>query len=483
MSRRIIGPFNRVEGDLEVILDIEDGVVREARVNSSLYRGFEQILMGRPALDALSITPRICGICSVSQSVATATALADALDIQPEHNGWLGVNLVHAAENLADHLTHFYLFFMPDFARPVYEARPWFAQAERRFAAKSGAGAKVWLEARARLLHITGILAGKWPHSLAIQPGGLTQSPDDGALMRLRSVIADVRGFLEETLYGMELERIAELSNRGQLDKAIDDALAAGADFGVFGAAARDLELEGLGRGYARFMSFGAYHFADGPLFAQGLVEDGMLQTLNPDAFTEDPTSAWLMGDVAHPSNGETIPYTDREDAYTWCKAPRVAGKPVEVGAVARQLVAGHPLIQDLIGTGTANVYVRIVARLLESARIIIGMEEWVKAMQANAPVCFEGATSSKGSGVGAGLVEAARGSLGHWLRVEKGTLQHYQIIAPTTWNFSPRDKNGTPGPLEYALHDTLVSENETTPATVQHVVRSFDPCMVCTVH
>ena len=66
-----LGPFNRVEGDLEVTLDIADGVVRAARVTATMYRGFEQMLPGRDPMDALVIVPRICGICSVSQSVAT----------------------------------------------------------------------------------------------------------------------------------------------------------------------------------------------------------------------------------------------------------------------------------------------------------------------------------------------------------------------------------------------------------------------------
>lgn len=481
MTRRIIGPFNRVEGDLEVSLDIHDRVVREAKVNASLYRGFEHIMKGRPAFDALSITPRICGICSVSQSVAASAALAEALGIKPEPNGLLATNLVHAAENLADHLTHFYLFFMPDFARPVYDGRDWYADAQRRFVAKTGTGAKQWLEARARLLHVTGILAGKWPHTLAIQPGGLTRSPDDGALMRLRSVVADVRAFLQDTFFGLPLERIAELDSRAAWDAAVEDGLAVRADFAVFGAAARDLDLESLGRAYPRFMSFGAYHGADGAVFAPGVVEQGVVKALDPASFSEDPSHAWLMGGIAHPMDGDTLPYADREGAYSWCKAPRVAGQPMEVGAVARQLVAGQPLIRDLVGDGAANVFARIVGRLVESARIVLTMEQWVTQLKANAPICAESSTMQ--DGVGAGLVEAARGSLGHWLRVEKGQIQHYQIIAPTTWNFSPRDGKGMPGPLEKALEGTIVNEDDATPAVVQHIVRSFDPCMVCTVH
>jgi Ni,Fe-hydrogenase I large subunit len=81
------------------------------------------------------------------------------------------------------------------------------------------------------------------------------------------------------------------------------------------------------------------------------------------------------------------------------------------------------------------------------------------------------------------GLNEAARGSLLHALAVREGRIAHYQIVAPTTWNFSPRDAEGTPGPLEAALAGTPVATGEGTPVAVQHIVRSFDPCMVCTVH
>ncbi len=66
---------------------------------------------------------------------------------------------------------------------------------------------------------------------------------------------------------------------------------------------------------------------------------------------------------------------------------------------------------------------------------------------------------------------------------MKRGRIHNYQIIAPTTWNFSPRDAEGIPGALEQALVGTPVEPGETTPIAVQHVVRSFDPCMVCTVH
>jgi len=119
-TRLLVGPFNRVEGDLEVALEIEGDRVRSAQVNATMYRGFEQILQGKAPHDALVFVPRICGICSVSQSVAAARALADLGGIGMPPNGQHATNLILATENLADHLTHFYLFFMPDFARPAY---------------------------------------------------------------------------------------------------------------------------------------------------------------------------------------------------------------------------------------------------------------------------------------------------------------------------------------------------------------------------
>ncbi|WP_211361549.1 nickel-dependent hydrogenase large subunit, partial [Ideonella azotifigens] len=149
-TRLLVGPFNRVEGDLEVTLELKDGRVDSARVNAPMYRGFEQILQGKAPQDALVVVPRICGICSVSQSVAAARALADLGGMQMPANGQHITNVILATENLADHLTHFYLFFMPDFTRPVYAAKAWHAEALRRFAPQTGEQVRAAISARQR---------------------------------------------------------------------------------------------------------------------------------------------------------------------------------------------------------------------------------------------------------------------------------------------------------------------------------------------
>ncbi|TCO70546.1 nickel-dependent hydrogenase large subunit [Rhodovulum euryhalinum] len=472
-TRLIVGPFNRVEGDLEVHLDVADGAVRSARVNAPLYRGFERMLLGRPPSDALTLTPRICGICSISQSAAAARALAAAGGHVPAPQGERVAALIHAIENVSDHLTHFTLFFMPDFARSCYAGRSWHARAVDRFAAMEGAAARQAIEARAALMHILGLMAGKWPHTLAIQPGGVTRAPGPRDKVRIAASLAAFRRYLEDVVFGGPLEAFAALSTREALmDWETGDA-------GLFLRIAADLDLDALGRGEGRYLSFGAYPLAGGHAFAPGLWRCGARYPLDLSGLVEDVSHAWMLGGPAHPGEGQTLPDEDmREAAYSWCKAPRLNGESYETGALARQVIDGHPLARDLAGGG---VLARVAGRLLELARTQGLMEDLSRGIEPAAR--FMDPAPEVREGAGAGLVEAARGALGHWLRVEKGRIAGYQIVAPTTWNFSPRDAAGQPGPLEAALVGAPVAQGDETPVTVQHIVRSFDPCMVCTVH
>lgn len=479
MTRITVGPFNRVEGDLEVRLDVTDGRVARAEVTAPLYRGFEQILEGRPPLDALVIAPRICGICSVSQSIAAATALRAAAGVEPATNGLLATNIAHAAENAADHLTHFYVFFMPDFARESYAARAWHAAAAERFKATHGSAAREALPARARLLEIMGVIAGKWPHSLAFQPGGTTRAIELGERLRMTSIAAAFRGFLERVVFADTLENVLAISTVSEFDRWRDGRRG---DFAHFLAIADELELTDLGRGSGRLMSFGAYHGPDGAHFRAGVINAARrVAPLPAEQITEDVSHAWMRDTARDPAESQTVPDADKPEAYSWCKAPRLGGQPVEVGALARQAIDRQALISNLITESGSNVRTRVIARLIETARLAVAIESWVRALQLSAPFCVNAPEMSDGRYVG--LVEAARGSLGHWLAVDRGKIERYQIIAPTSWNFSPRDADGVAGPLEQALVGTEVGDAGARAVSIQHVVRSFDPCMVCTAH
>jgi len=432
-------------------------------------------------MDALTYTPRICGICSVSQSVACASALAQAQGISPPTNGQLATNLVLACENLADHLTHFYLFFMPDFARDAYQDKPWHAHIARRFKAQTGTATTSMLKARAEFMHITGILAGKWPHTLSIQPGGTTTSASASDKIELLGILTSFREFLETQLFADTLENISQLDSDDNLKSWIENH--SQSDFAQFLTIAEDLELEKLGKIDAKLMSFGVYSLDDKAFLPQGIWSNGKLSALDTDLIKEDISSSWMLSQngAKHPFQGNTLPDPDQADGYSWCKAPRYNEQVIEVGALARQTIAAHPLALDLVKSSQSNVRNRVITRLLELARIIPEMENWVK--QINPDKSFQVVSKLPDEAEGQGIIEAARGSLGHWIRIRNGRILNYQIIAPTTWNFSPRDKDDVAGALEQALIGTVVDDEGNGSVNIQHIVRSFDPCMVCTVH
>ena len=480
MSKRVIlGPFNRIEGDLEVKIEIQDNLITNAWVNTPLFRGFEQILQGKDPRDSLVYAPRICGICSVSQSVAASSALRMLNGTKQTKNGELVTNLLLSIENVADHLTHFYLFFMPDFARDAYVHKKWFSNIQPKYKAQVGTAQASFLTARANFLNTTAILAGKWPHTLSIQPGGSTKSISSEEKIQLMNLIATFRLFLEDQLFGCPLEQFNDYRNLDDIEahrKQFSQS-----NFTDFLNLAEDLDLEQLGQIPSNFLSYGAYQTINNShTFKAGHYKNKFAR-FNQNVIAEDVSHSWLAQthEPKHPSVGSTIPDIGQK-GYSWNKAPRLAGEVIEVGALSRQVVDQHPLILELNSHSGSNAKNRVIARLTEVARLIPIMETWCSDIEPADSFCNDFELPS--SGTGYGLVEAARGSLGHWISVENKKILNYQIIAPTTWNFSPRDTSGQPGALEQALAGTHL-KNGIEDVSIQHIIRSFDPCMVCTVH
>jgi len=122
----------------------------------------------------------------------------------------------------------------------------------------------------------------------------------------------------------------------------------------------------------------------------------------------------------------------------------------------------------------------RIRARALEAKLIGDLMLDWLERLEPDKPIFTPFAVPEKAEGTG--LTGAMRGPLGHWLRIEKGRIAHYQIITPTAWNFSPRDNSGQKGPVEEALIGTPV-EDENQPVEIGRVIRAFDVCSSCSAH
>ena len=85
-------------------------------------------------------------------------------------------------------------------------------------------------------------------------------------------------------------------------------------------------------------------------------------------------------------------------------------------------------------------------------------------------------------SACGAGLIDTTRGALGHWIKIDNRVISLYQIITPSAWNLSTRDRNNLPGPGEKAMIGTMI-RNPDAPVELGRIIRSFDPCVSCATH
>jgi hydrogenase large subunit len=171
--------------------------------------------------------------------------------------------------------------------------------------------------------------------------------------------------------------------------------------------------------------------------------------------------------------NGATEPEFPKQDAYSWLKAPRLLDKPFEVGPLARMWVNGD------YDRGI-SVMDRHIARAEETLKIAEAMDGWLDQLQVDQSAYDD--YFDQHSGVGAGMSEAPRGALGHWIQVTDGKIDHYQVITPTCWNASPRDDQGVAGPMEQALMGTPIGDPN-QPIEALRVIHSFDPCLSCAVH
>jgi Ni,Fe-hydrogenase I large subunit len=483
MSKLIsIDPFNRIEGDLRIELEIDANTVISAKSSGIMFRGFERIMPGRSPMDALVITPRICGICSGSHGVAAAKCLAHAQGAEMPENGFYMKNLILGIEVVMSHLSHYYLLFAPDLASPRYKKLSVYESVNQRFTAMSGSSVVLALKARQSALEIMGLVGGKWPNSLAIHPTGTTSTMNLSSLTRTIGILKEFRDFLEKRFLGCPLSEWLDIDSFDKLLKWRSKPQHDESDLGLFLTMCLEAGFDRIGKGPNRYMSYGAYDLPDGSTWLPSGYFDGRTRTFDQSLIKEHIGASFFRDAVEarHPMDGVTSPLADKTGAYSWAKAPRYDGRTVEVGPLARMIIADDPLLTDMICQMDSSVMTRMFARLREMCRLTKEMSNWLEKINPNEP--FYAVPSSRFATNGIGLTEAARGSLGHWMKISSNLIDNYQVVTPSAWNMSPRDESGQPGPVEQALTGVSVADTN-DPVEVNHIIRSFDPCMSCTVH
>ncbi|MFC1958197.1 nickel-dependent hydrogenase large subunit, partial [Chloroflexota bacterium] len=231
-------------------------------------------------------------------------------------------------------------------------------------------------------------------------------------------------------------------------------------------------------------------------LMKQGRVSaDLKWQPLDPGKIAEYVAHSWYEDstDGLKPNEGKTAPKEDKSAAYSWIKSPRYDGTVYEVGPLARVVVsyaAGQPEVKTLVDWALSaidakpqvvfSVLGRHLARGLYTKLVADTMPAWLLQLKPGEPAYISSEIPEESRGMG--LVDAARGALGHWIEVKNKRISRYQCVVPSTWNMSPRDNDEQPGPLEQALIGTKVRD-EANPFELVRIVRSFDPCLACAVH
>jgi Ni,Fe-hydrogenase I large subunit len=507
----VISPLTRIEGHLaihaetEAIPDSPKVKITSARCEGEMFRGIETILQGRDPLDAQQITQRICGVCPIAHGMASLMAQEMAYGIDPTRNGRLAQNLILGANYLQSHILHFYHLSALDFvdiksilkyngsdtglkslrawvenavsSKSVFPAAPFLPRYEvNQYLANDEANWRLIgsyvnaLKMRTVAHEMCAVFAAKMPHSTALVPSGVTGEVTLERILCYKSRLDKLASFIE-TVYLPDL------------------LLAAGAFSDYWN----------IGASYGNYLSFGNFRMEDkaGPdvrkWMPAGVIINGKLETLDTGKIREYVSNShYSSTSDLHPYEGQTTPSPDK--GYSWLKAPRYDGKPMEVGPLARVMVAymtpgcdwvkkevdGVLASAKLTPDKLNSVLGRHLARGLEAKWLLGQLYAWLDELEIGQPMA-KNFTIPK-SGKGFGLVEAERGALGHWLTIEDYKIKTYQCIVPTTWNCSARDDKNQPGAVEKALEGTVI-EDPQQPLEAGRIVRSFDPCIACAVH
>lgn len=499
-----IDPITRIEGHLKIEAVVEAGEVKEAYSSGTLFRGFEIILQGRDPRDAQQITQRVCGVCPIVHATAAALNLDSAFGIA-DHippNGRIIRNLILGSNYLQSHLLHFYHLAALDYVDVTkvadYEGSDADLNAIKEFIAReelapfapryegdyrlpaevdrAAVGHYVQaLNMRRKAHEMLTLFGGKMPHNMAIVPGGVTEHPTVDKIANFLWRLNELRTFVEEVY--------------------IPDVLAIAEAYPDYWE---------IGRGCGRLLSYGVFDL-DGTeadltkrrrLHQQGTTSTDLQPgPLEPEKITEYVHHSWFADETSgrHPGKAETVPQATKPTGYSWIKSPRYNQQVHEVGPLARMAVSyvkGNETVKALVDgvlerlnlppSALFSVLGRHAAWALEAKLVADAMAEWVLELKPGEPVCTDYDLPEEATGMG--LVDGPRGALGHWIAIQGGTISRYQLVVPTTWNASPRDDQGQPGPIEQALVGTKVRD-EANPFEIVRIVRSFDPCLACAVH
>jgi len=544
MARITLDPITRIEGHLRIDVEINGGTVSEAWASAQMWRGIETILKGRPPEDAWSFTQRFCGVCTTVHAISSIRSVENALNVEVPLNAQYIRNMMIAQHSVQDHIVHFYHLSALDWVDIVsaLKADPkkaasiaqsisdWPGNSEKEFKAvqeklkgfvatgRLGIFASgYWghpamklppevnlmavahyltaLDYQRKASQAVAILGGKNPHIQNLVVGGVATAinmEDDSTinmerLAYLRTLMQESREFVHKVYYPDVVAIASAYKDWFRYGAGVTNYLAVpefpedtkGTQFALNGGVI-------LNGDFSTFRAIKNHR------------DDYLIKNIN-----ESVSRAWYEGDgVLHPWEGETVPnYCDFKEngKYSWCKAPRLEGRAAQVGPPAQifaSYLSGNQRVKKLVDDTCAKVGIgvkdlhstmgRVAARAIRAHLMAdLSLEYLDKLIDnlAKGDKAYANHTEiPAGDFRGVGFHEAPRGTLSHWIVIKDKKIENYQAVVPSTWNASPRDAKGQPGPYEASLKGNPVAQQD-KPLEVLRTIHSFDPCIACAVH
>lgn len=533
------------------VVDLQERRVLEAASMGTLFRGYEVILKGRDPRDAAFISSRACGVCGGVHATTSALAMEMAFPVQPPPLGIATRNILLALEFLYDHPLHLFLLAGPDYSQAIVQTTNPEVWARARTAPAPHADhhgyrtigdimtdlnpltGALYLEA----LHMTRVareayvlIGGKYPHPETVIPGGMSTTV---SLTTFNEMYTRLARFFD---YAKKVT--------GIWDDLCDFFYDANPEYRKVGARPANLIDPGIwddpfayDASYERCNTWGERRWATPGVIVDGEVVTTKLQALNigveefvEHSYYENWSSTRFRTDPAgnplspyHMWNKETRPLPTGQnwrEKYSWSTAPRWDRRAMEGECTARMWTtaaggvfphtrfiqpAGRSLRLQMPGGALPAMelewHIPEVWNAFERNRgrayciaytTMVAFDNWLIALdllrQGHDRIHTPFEVPRKGLHVGAGFWGAGRGYLTHHAVIDDGALSNYQILTPSTWNASPKDPWGNPGPYEEAVLNTPILETVELPEQFKGIdilrtIRSFDPCMPCTTH
>lgn len=443
--------IERIEGEAKLTCSWKDNRINDAYIDFLNFRGFEYILRDKSPLDSLIYTPRICGICGQAHLKATVDALeniyenlGEKLEITPKakYLRQIGLNI----EIIDSHIKWFYMYILPDII---------YLKTNKLGIYEPLKGVR-WKEASktaSETIKALAIIAGQWPHSSYMIPGGVVSDPTLMDLVMMQNYLDGTINFFEKYLCGCSFDNYLSFSGIKSLRYLKKD-------LGYFRDLAFEYSLQDYGKSYNNFISLG-----ESFLFKSGKRKERLVSKIDFSKIKEDDEYTFLLSN------------SDRKKR-TWSKSVSYDSIFYETGPLARAIVSNRKFIKDIHKSYVDSVFTRVMARVDEIAHLIYITKDLISKISVDEQSYIKPKIDLKDieEAKGQAVIEATRGSLYHSVSIKDGKIKNYNIITPTVWNLGPQSKYQK-GIAQKAIIGSPSIE------IAKIVLRSFDVCSVCTTH